>query len=132
MSGLNTLRAAWAPRTLSVLRIITSLLLLQHGMSKLLHFPHVAAFDNLQLLSLIGFAGALELIGGVLLTVGLFSAPVAFILSGENAFAYFMAHNPRNFFPLLNGGETAIMFCFVFFYIAFAGPGPWSIDAARK
>jgi putative oxidoreductase len=79
-----------------------------------------------------GLAGLLELIGGVLVTVGLFTRIVAFILSGEMAFAYFMAHAPRSIFPLVNAGELAVMYCFVFFYLAFAGPGPWSLDHMRK
>jgi putative oxidoreductase len=78
-----------------------------------------------------GIAGLLELVGGALLLIGLFSRPVAFILSGEMAFAYFIAHAPKSFFPALNGGDAAILYCFVFLYIAFAGPGPWSIDAQR-
>ena len=132
MAGLTQLRATWAPRLLSVLRIVTALLFLEHGSSKLLHFPHIAALDNLPLLSMAGFSGGLELIGGALLVLGPFSVPVAFILSGEMAVAYFLAHNGRAFFPLLNGGEAAILFCFVFLYIAAAGPGPWSVDAGRK
>lgn len=123
---------AWAPRLLSVLRFVTALCFLQHGMAKLLKFPHVPAFDKLELLSLIGFAGMLELVGSVLLILGLFTRPVAFILAGEMAVAYFMAHQPKSFFPILNGGEAAILFCFIFLYLATAGPGPWSIDAARK
>ncbi len=132
MSGLTQFRAAWAPRLLSVLRIVAALLFLEHGTAKLLHFPHIAALDNVQLLSMAGFSGGLELVGGALLALGLFSVPVAFILSGEMAVTYFLAHNSRAFFPLLNGGEAAILFCFVFLYIAAAGPGPWSVDAVRK
>ena len=132
MSAIDEFRAAWAPRMLSVLRIMTALLFLQHGMAKLVGFPHVASLDNLQLMSLIGIAGVIELVGPILLLLGLFSVPVALIMSGEMAVAYFMAHMPRSFFPLLNGGEAAILFSFVFLYIAFAGPGPWSVDAARK
>ena len=132
MSAIDEFRAAWAPRMLSVLRIMTALLFLQHGMAKLVGFPHVASLDNLQVMSLIGIAGVIELVGPILLLLGLFSVPVAFIMSGEMAVAYFMAHMPRSFFPLLNGGEAAILFSFVFLYIAFAGPGPWSVDAARK
>lgn len=132
MSAIDEFRAAWAPRMLSVLRIMTALLFLQHGMAKLVGFPHVASLDNLQVMSLIGIAGVIELVGPILLLLGLFSVPVALIMSGEMAVAYFMAHMPRSFFPLLNGGEAAILFSFVFLYIAFAGPGPWSVDAARK
>lgn len=122
---LNTL---WAPRLLSVLRIITAFLFLQHGTAKLFGFPHVAFFDELSLLSLIGFAGVLEAVGGLLLVLGLFTRPVAFILSGEMAFAYFIGHAPKGLFPLLNNGEPAILFCFIFLYLAAAGGGAWSLD----
>ena len=124
--------AAWAPRALSVLRIITGLMIIQHGMAKLLGFPAVASFANLNPLSLIGVAGFIELIGGALLIVGLLTRPVAFIVSGEMAFAYFMAHAPKSFFPLINGGTLAIMFCFTCLYLSTAGAGPWSVDAAMK
>ncbi|MFZ6049252.1 DoxX family protein [Pseudomonas sp. CR3202] len=125
ISQLDTL---WAPRLLSVLRIITAFLFLQHGTSKLFGFPHVAFFDELSLFSLIGFAGLLEVVGGLLLVIGLFTRPVAFILSGEMAFAYFIGHAPKGIIPLLNGGEPAILFCFVFLYLAAAGGGAWSFD----
>ena len=122
----------WSPHMLSVLRIVTALVFLQHPFAKFFKLPHVAMFDNLQLLSLTGVAGMIELVGGVLLIIGLFTRPVAFILSGEMAVAYFMAHAPGGFFPLTNGGEPAVLFCFVFFYFVFAGPGPWSVDAVRN
>jgi len=125
ISQLNTL---WAPRLLSVLRIITAFLFLQHGTAKLFGFPHVAFFDELSLLSLIGFAGVLEAVGGLLLVLGLFTRPVAFILSGEMAFAYFIGHAPKGLFPLLNNGEPAILFCFIFLYLVAAGGGAWSLD----
>lgn len=128
---LSQVQVFWAPRLLSVLRVIAALLFLQHGTAKLFGFPHVAMFDGLQLLSLMGAAGVLELVGSVLLAVGLFSRLVAFVLSGEMAFAYFMAHAPRGFFPILNGGELAVLYCFVFLFIAAAGPGPWSLDRKR-
>jgi len=121
----------WSPRLLSVLRIVAALLFLQHGLAKLLGFPHVAAFDNLKLISLLGLAGIIEIVGSVLVLLGLFTRAAAFILSGEMAVAYFMSHAPRGFFPILNGGELAILFCFVFLYLAVAGGGPWSVDAAR-
>jgi putative oxidoreductase len=124
--------SAWAPRALSVLRIITGLMIIQHGMAKLLGFPVVAQFANLNPMSLIGAAGFIELIGGALLIVGFLTQPVAFILSGEMAFAYFMAHAPKSFFPLINSGTLAIMFCFTFLYLSTAGAGPWSVDAAMK
>jgi putative oxidoreductase len=121
----------WAPQLLSVLRITAAFTFLQHGSAKLLGFPEVEMFANLQLASLYGVAGVLELVGGVLLLIGLFSRPVAFILAGQMAVAYFMAHSTPFFAPMLNGGEAAYLFCFVFLYLAAAGPGPWSIDAAR-
>jgi putative oxidoreductase len=123
---------AWAPRALSVLRIITGLMIIQHGMAKLIGFPAVAAFAKLEPFSLIGAAGFIELIGGALLIIGLLTQPVAFILSGEMAFAYFMAHAPKSFFPLINGGTLAIIFCFACLYLSTAGAGPWSVDAAMK
>jgi putative oxidoreductase len=119
----------WRPRLLSVLRIMTALLFLQHGLMKLFGFPP-ADFQP-PLFSLFGLAGILEFAGGLLLLVGLFTRPVAFILSGEMAVAYFMAHAPQSFFPVKNNGESAILFCFVFLYLIFAGPGSWSLDAAR-
>ena len=125
----NAVLATWSPRALSVLRIVAALLFLQHGLAKLLHFPHVAMFDQLRLFSLLGLAGIIELVGSALLLFGLFTRPVAFIMSGEMAVAYFMAHAPRGFFPIQNQGELAILFCFVFLYLAAAGGGPWSVDA---
>jgi putative oxidoreductase len=121
----------WAPRMLSVLRIIVALLFIDHGSQKLLGFPPPMGGQGLALFSLLGLAGVLELFGGLLLLVGLFTRPVAFVLAGEMAFAYFMAHAPKSFFPALNGGDAAILFCFVFLYFCVAGPGVWSIDAAR-
>jgi putative oxidoreductase len=121
----------WSPRVLSVLRIMTALLLLQHGTAKYLGFPPVADFANLQFLSLLGASGALELVGGVLMLIGLFTRPVAFILSGFMAVAYFMAHAPQGFYPMLNQGELAVLYCFVFLYLSVAGGGAWSADAAR-
>jgi putative oxidoreductase len=118
----------WQPQLLSVLRIVSGLLFLEHGMSKLLHFPHTAMSDE-KLSPLILAAGTIELVGGVLLTLGLFSRYAAFIMSGEMAVAYFMVHVPKGgFFPILNGGDSPILFCFVFLYIAAAGPGPWSLN----
>jgi putative oxidoreductase len=121
----------WSPRLLSVLRIMTALLFLQHGTAKFLGFPHVDAFDNIQFVSLLGASGVLELVGGVLMLIGLFTRPVAFILSGFMAVAYFMAHATQGFYPLLNQGELAVMYCFVFLYLSVAGGGAWSADAAR-
>jgi putative oxidoreductase len=129
---MNETLAAWTPRTLSVLRIIMGLMIIQHGMAKILGFPVVANLANLNPLSLIGAAGFIELTGGALLILGLLTRPVAFIISGEMAFAYFMAHAPKGFYPLLNGGTLAIMFCFTCLFLSTAGAGPWSVDAAMK
>jgi putative oxidoreductase len=118
----------WSDRMLSVLRIITALLFLQHGLAKYFGFPHVAAFDNLKILSLLGLAGAIEIIGSLLLLLGLFTRPAAFIMSGEMAIAYFMTNAPRGFFPILNGGELAVLYCFIFLFFAVAGAGAWSLD----
>jgi putative oxidoreductase len=123
---------AWAPRALSVLRIISGLMIIEHGMGKILHFPALPAYANVQPLSLLGAAGFIELIGGALLILGLFTQPAAFILSGEMAVGYFMAHAPKGFYPLINGGTLAIMYCFTFLYLSTAGAGPWSVDAAMK
>ena len=125
--------ATTSARALSVLRIVTAFLFLQHGTAKLFGSPHVAMFDGLQLASLMGAAGVLELVGGALLLIGLFTRPVAFVLSGFMAAAYFMAHASQGhvFVPILNQGELAILFCFVFLYVAAAGGGAWSADAAR-
>jgi putative oxidoreductase len=122
----------WSPRLLSVLRVMTALMFVQHGTAKYLGFPHVAAFDNLQFMSLLGTAGVLEIAGGLLILIGLFTRPVAFILAGFMAVAYFMAHAPRAFLPLLNQGDAAVLYCFVFLYLAFAGPGAWSLDGLRR
>jgi putative oxidoreductase len=130
----NAFLAAWTPRVLSVLRIVTAYLFLTHGTAKLLGVPHVATFDKLQVFSLIGLAGVLELVGGALLLIGLFTRPAAFILCGEMAFAYFMGHAPKGnmLVPMLNGGELAVLYCFVFLYFAAAGGGAWSVDALRR
>jgi putative oxidoreductase len=129
---MNEALAAWKPRVLSILRIITGLMIIEHGMGKIIGFPAYPAYANVQPFSLIGAAGFIELIGGALLILGLFTQPAAFILSGEMAVAYFMAHAPKSFFPLVNGGTLAIMYCFAFLYLATAGAGPWSVDAAMK
>jgi putative oxidoreductase len=121
--------AAWSPRMLSVLRIMAAALFLQHGLAKLVGFPHVAMFDGMQFFSLLGLAGVIELVGGALLLVGLFTRAAAFVCSGQMAFAYFLAHAPESFFPILNKGELAVLYCFVFLYFAVAGGGAWSLDA---
>ncbi len=129
-SSTETFIADWVPRVLSVLRIVAALLIIEHGSQKLLGFPTpaAAAGGSPAAFSLIWYAGVLELAGGVLLLAGLFTRPVAFVLSGEMAFAYWMAHAPRSPFPVLNGGDAAILYCFVFLYLAAAGGGPWSAD----
>ncbi|SHG25040.1 DoxX family protein [Bradyrhizobium erythrophlei] len=129
---MNEKFAAWTPRALSVFRIITGLMIIEHGMAKIIGWPVVPAFANLQPFSLIGAAGFIELIGGALLILGLFTQPAAFILSGEMAVAYFMVHAPKSFYPLVNGGTLAIMYCFACLYLSTAGAGPWSVDAAMK
>jgi putative oxidoreductase len=122
-----TVLSAWAPRVLSVLRIMSALLFMQHGTQKLLSFPLPAN----PLTTLTTVAGVIELVGGALLAIGLFSRPAAFIMSGMAAAAYFIAHAPQSFFPIINKGELAALYCFVFLYLFFAGPGPWSVDAMR-
>ena len=124
---MSAFREKWAPRLLSVLRIMAGLIFFEVGTSKILGFPpreHVHA-----LLSLSGIAGIFEFFCGFLIVVGLFTRPAAFIASGEMAFAYFLSHAPKNFFPSLNGGGEAILFCFIFLYLAAAGGGIWSLDA---
>ena len=120
----------WNPQLLSLLRIVAGFLFVWHGTSKYFHYP--VDFGNVQVFSLMGLAGILELVGGTLVCVGLFTKPAAFILSGEMAVAYFMFHAPKGFMPLINGGESAIFFCFIFLYIASAGAGPISLDAMMR
>ena len=129
---ITAIGAVWAPRILSVLRIVGGLLLLQYGLAKLFSWPAVKMFENLPWLSLYGVAGMFELIGGALLILGLFTGPVAFVLSGEMAAAFFIEHFPRSFFPLLNHGDLAVILCFTFLYLAIAGGGPWSLDALLR
>lgn len=119
----------WAPQILSFIRILTALSFLSHGLIKLVGWPAPFPYPMNGLLYV---AAVLELVGGVLLVLGLFSRPVAFLLSGQMAIAYFMAHASQGFFPALNMGEPAMLFCFIFLYIAAAGPGPWSLDAMQK
>ena len=132
MPASSSLSPTWTPRILSVLRIVAGFLFMTHGSAKILHIPDIHRLDDLQVFSLIGVAGVLELVGGTLVMIGLFARPAAFVLSGEMAFAYFIAHAPRDFLPLLNHGESAVLYCFLFLYLAFAGPGPWSVDALRR
>lgn len=130
---LDTLHAPlqniWAPRVLSLLRIMTALLLLQFGLAKHFGFPIFEYLNKVPPYSLPWIAGLIELVGGALLLFGLFTRPVAFLLSGLMAFAYFLAHAPKGFYPLTNGGNLAVLFCFVLLYFACAGGGAWSIDA---
>jgi putative oxidoreductase len=119
---------SWSPRMLSVLRIVTGLLFLEHGTQKLFAFPGPGP----ALTTLLVVQALLELVGGILILIGLFTRPVAFILAGDMAAAYFMAHAPRGFFPTLNGGQLAILFCFVFLYLFVAGGGVWSVDEQRS
>lgn len=118
----------WRPQMLSVLRIVTALVFLEFGTAKLLGFPYSEMLSNLPRFSIFWVAGIVEIIGAPLLLLGLFTGPVAFLLSGEMAIAYFWIHLPEDFFPLRNGGIEAVLFCFIFLYIAAAGPGRWSVD----
>lgn len=128
--GLSAIRAAAAPYALALLRIMTGLLFLEHGSAKLLDFPSMPGAGQ-EPHAMLVFTGTMELAGGALIVVGLLTSVVAFILSGYMAVGYFMAHAPHGFFPLLNHGELAILFSFIFLYIAAAGPGAWAIDGAR-
>src|ERR1051326_2108255 len=135
MSLLDPARARWTDLFLSVLRIVAALVLMQHGSQKLFHYPPVGApgpVAPLVLMSQNGLAGILEFFFGLLLLLGLFTRPVAFILSGEMAVAYFQVHAPRAFLPIVNRGELPVVLCFVFLYFAFAGGGSWSVDALLR
>lgn len=136
MAGNNGGWARSAPYLLSILRIVAAFLFMCHGADKLFHLPEgpFTLISSAKLFTVVpGLAGILEFGGGFLLLIGLFSRPVAFILSGEMAFAYFMAHFPTNHvFPYLNGGDSAVLFCFAFLYLSAAGPGPWSVDRALR
>ena len=128
MTYLESFSSRWSPRTLSVLRIATAFLFMPHGAQKLFGFLAPQHTILPPLFSLLGLAGMLEFFGGLFILLGLFTRPVAFILSGEMAVAYFLAHAPQGFWPLRNGGDLAVIFCFVFLYLAFAGGGAWSLD----
>ncbi len=125
---LRIIPARFLPHVQALLRIVTALLFLQHGTAKLFGFPHVAMFDKVTLLSLLGAAGAIELVGGFLLLIGLFTRPAAFILAGEMAVAYFGFHAFEAFWPILNKGELAALYCFVFLFFSVAGPGKFALD----
>jgi len=129
MSGSLALRNEWAPRILSIVRIAIGLLFLEHGTQKLLGFPPSAS-PGPAMFTLMWFAGLIELVGGALVTLGLFTRAAAFVMSGEMAFAFFIAHFPQNFFPVNNRGDAAVLYCFIFLYFAVAGGGCWSLDAA--
>lgn len=122
---------AWSSRVLSLLRFVAGFLFLMHGTQKLIGWPTRSGAGP-ELFSQFGVGGLIEIVGGTLIMIGLFTRPAAFICSGMMAVAYFQFHAPGNFYPILNRGEGAILFCFVFFYLVFAGPGPWSLDAKRK
>ena len=121
----------YTPYALAALRIVTALIFIEHGTQKLIGWPAPPASGLPAVMTLSWIGGVLEAVGGVFILLGLFTRPVAFILSGEMAVAYWMFHAPRNFFPLLNGGDAAILYCFVFLLLVFTGPGAWSIDGMR-
>ena len=125
--------SSWAPYLRSILRIVAAFLFMQVGTAKLVGFPAaiLPGGGTAPIASLLGIAGVLETFGGVLLLVGLFTRPVAFLLSGEMAFAYFIGHAPHGFWPVLNQGAPAVFYCFLFLYLSAAGAGPWSLDAMR-
>jgi putative oxidoreductase len=129
--NFNEVEAAWSPRLLGLLRIVTAILFMEHGAQKVLGFPP-SDHGSPELLSLLGAAGILELVGGFFILIGLFTRPVAFLLAGEMAVAYWIVHAPKSIYPALNGGDAAILFCFIFLYLVAAGPGAFSVDAARQ
>lgn len=118
--------SAYAPQALAVLRIVAALLFLAHGTQKVLGFPATEMAPPA--FSIFWIAGIIEIVTGILIAIGFFTRPAAFIASGTMAFAYFMVHSPMNFFPVNNGGDAAILFCFFFLYLVFAGPGAWSVN----
>src|SRR6266704_2265435 len=122
----------WAPYLLSVLRIVVAFLFIAHGAQKLIGWPSLEPRPGVPLMSLLGAASVIETFGGLLMLLGLFTQPIAFILAGEMAAAYFISHAPRGFWPLLNRGEPPVLFCFTWLYFAAAGAGPWSLDALRR
>jgi putative oxidoreductase len=132
MQKLDELCAAWAPRLLSLLRFIAALVILQYALTKLFGFPYFEGLSNQPAFTLYWFTGVIELVFGGLTLIGLFTRFATFVLSGEMAFAYFIDHAPHSFFPLLNEGNEAVLFCFIFLYLAAAGGGPWSVDALLR
>jgi putative oxidoreductase len=129
MADFKLFLIRWAPYILSVLRVVAGFVFLQHGMQKLFGYPSAPPGGKPPLASLYGVAGLLEFVGGLLIMFGLLTRPAAFLLSGQMAVAYFTAHAPNGFWPVKNQGEAAVLYCFIFLYFVFAGPGPWSIDA---
>jgi putative oxidoreductase len=124
---------SWAPRLLSLLRIVTGLAFLEHGAQKLLGFPPMPpGMPPIAPFTMLWFGGILELVGGALVLIGLFTRPAAFILAGEMAVAYWTFHAPKSFYPAINGGDAAILYCFIFLYLSAAGAGPWSLDAMGR
>ncbi|UFN50903.1 DoxX family protein [Roseomonas sp. OT10] len=132
MSALASRLQPFAPYALALLRIAAALIFLLHGAQKILGWPAPPSSGMPPVLSLYWIGGIMELAGGVLLVLGLFTRPVAFLLAGEMAYAYWFMHAPRSVYPLLNGGDAAILYCFVFFYLVFAGPGAWALDNRRR
>ena len=132
MSNIKRFFVSRAPQVQGLLRIVIGFLYLQHGTAKLFGVPHVAMFDGVQLFSLMGLAGVLEIVGGTLVMIGLWTRPAAFVLSGMMAVAYFMAHAPQGMLPILNKGELAVVYCFAFLFFAFAGAGAISVDTTRN
>ena len=128
LGSLQFLTPLASQRALGVLRVMAGLLFLEHGSAKLFGFPHVTMYDHLEVVSFIGFGGLIELIGGAMVALGLYTRVAAFVVSGEMAVGYFLFHAPRNFYPAVNGGDAAILYCFIFLFIAIAGPGGWSLD----
>lgn len=130
MSIFEPSRSPWTGRMLSILRIVTGLVFITFGTMKVFNYPPLPqGMPPIPLMSQAGLAGILEVVGGTLIVLGLFTRPVSFILSGEMAVAYFQAHYPQSFWPSVNMGTPAILYCFVFLYFVFAGAGPWSLDA---
>ena len=133
-SGMATKWQTWSPYLLSALRIVTAFCFMQHGMMKLFAFPKGMGPDNATatMWTQVWFAGVLEAFGGGLILLGVFTRPIAFLLSGEMAVTYFQFHAPRGFWPAMNGGEVVVLFCFTWLYISAAGGGPWSVDSLMK
>jgi len=128
--ALQQTLTTWAPRALGLLRIVAALLFIEHGTQKLFGFP--ASEHQPPLLSLLGAAAILEFVGGILILIGLYTRPVAFLLSGQMAVAYWLFHAPKSFYPANNGGDAAILFCFIFLYMVFAGGGAYSLDSLTR